>query len=97
MQVDSNRIIQEVLLRLPKLENGDAILLQPYKKDRSVYVVRGKSSYQIIERGFIRKEYSVEAQKIRRTLKRVCKKEFPRSKKIWLYFRTAEDVEGLLE
>lgn len=97
MQIDSNRIIQEVLLRLQKLKDGEAILLQPYKKDRSVYIVLSNSCYRIIERGFIRKESRVEVQKIRKSLKSVCKKEFPRSRKIWLYFRTSEDVKRLLE
>ncbi len=96
MQIDTNRILREALLRLSKLENGEAILLQPYKKDRSVYIIKCSNSYKIIERGFIRKEFSVEMQKIRKSLKIVCRKEFPRSNKIWLYIYSVDDVERVM-
>lgn len=97
MQVDKGRILQETLARLSRLEEGEGLLLQPYKKDRSVYVIRRKNMYQVLERGFARKEFAVETRKIKKLLKTLCKKEFPRSNKVWLNFCTAEDVVSFVD
>ena len=92
MQVDGGRIVQETLARLSKVEDGEVLLLQPYKKDRSVYVMRQTGMYLLVELGFARREYEVEPKKLKKRLKTVCKKEFPRSKKIWLTYCLTEEV-----
>ncbi len=97
MQIDKGRIVQEIVARLSKLKDGEGLLLQPYKKDRSVYVIRRGSCCRVLERGFVRKECVLEMNKVRKLLKTVCKREFPRSNKIWLKLCAAEEVESLLE
>jgi hypothetical protein len=47
----------------------------------------------VIERGFEVKEFVVEAGKIRKVLKRLLRKEFPRSNKIWLKLYSSEEIE----
>ncbi len=95
MQVDSGRIIQETLARLSKLNDGEGLLLQPYKKDRSVLVIQSAYTCWVIERGFVRKEYEVEMKKIRKLLKKVFKNEFQRSNKVWLKQCSTEEVKKL--
>jgi hypothetical protein len=97
MQVDNGRVLQETLARLSRLGEGEGLLLQPYKKDRSVYVIRRKDMYQVLERGFAQKEFAVATGKIKKILKTLCKKEFPRSNKVWLNFCTAEEVDSFAE
>jgi hypothetical protein len=97
MQVDKGRILQETLTRLSRLGEGEGLLLQPYKKDRSIYVVRRKNMVQVFEQGFVRKEFMVETGKVKKLLKTLCKKEFPRSNKVWLNVCTAEEVSHFAE
>ncbi len=84
MQVDKGRVLQEIMQRLKKIKNGEGILLQPYKKDRSVWVVMQGDSYSVHERGFVQKDLIVEKKKIKKLIKTVCRREFPRSNKVWL-------------
>lgn len=93
MQVDKNRLVHETLARLSRLEEGEGLLLQPFKKDRLVCVIRRHESYQVVERGFGRNDFVVEMRKIRKLLKTLCRKEFPRSHKVWLTRCTVEEVQ----
>lgn len=97
MQIDRGRVLQESVARLSRLEEGEGLVLQPYKKDRSLCVIRRKDMYQVLERGFARKEFVVEIQKIRKLLKTLCKKEFPRSNRLWLNIYTVEEVIRFVE
>jgi len=92
MQVDKGRLIQEAVARLSKLADGEGLLLQPYKKDRSVYVMRRGNTYFVVERGFARKEFTVDKKKIKKLLKTLCRKEFPRSNRVWLNYMSQKDT-----
>ncbi len=93
MQVDKGRLLHETMSRLSKLQSGEAVLLQPYKKDRSVCViVLANKTFKILEQGFGQNEFLVDAKKIRKFLKIVCKREFPRSNKVWLRILRPEEV-----
>ncbi len=93
MQFSKGRILQETLARLPGLREGEAVLLQPFKKDRSVCIILRDNMYQVLERGFDVREFEVEARKIRKVLKNLCRKEFPRSNKIWLKLLGVDEVD----
>lgn len=97
MQIDKGRILHETLRFLTKLEAGEGIVLQPYKKDRSLYLVPDGVTIRIIERGFVRNDYVVEASKLKKALKVVVRREFPRSNKVWLLRLPCEDVAHLLK
>jgi len=51
--------------------------------------------HQVFERGFDIEGGTVETGKIRNVLKRLCRRVFPRSNKIWLKFCQAEEVDIL--
>ncbi len=97
MQVAKGRIITETLGRILKLRTGEGLLLQPYKKDRSVYVIRRETLFQVVEYGFRRKEYHVEEAKLGKLLKKVCRNEFPRSNRVWLNLCSVEDMEDIVK
>jgi len=65
MQVDKRRILHETLARLVKLTSGEGLLLQPFKKDRSVYLVLQAGAIRIVEKGFAKKDYVVEEKKLK--------------------------------
>lgn len=94
MQVDKGRLLHETLLRLHKLKSGEAVLLQPYKKDRVVCIVLSGEQFHIIEQGFEQNEFTVNGNRLRKLLKTLCKREFPRSKKLWLTILTREEAAG---
>lgn len=97
MQVDKGRLLHTVLARLSRLEEGEGVLLQPFKKDRSVCVIRRGETFQVLERGFSRKEFVVEREKIKKLLKTLCRKEFPRSNKIWLNLLGKKEADAFVE
>ncbi len=88
MQVDKGRVLHEIMQRLKKIKNREGVLLQPYKKDRSICVVKQKNCYFVHERGFFHHDVVVEEKKIKKILKVMCRRECPRSNKIWLTMLT---------
>ncbi len=92
MQVDKARILHESLARLAKLVHGEGLLLQPFKKDRAICLVALDGAVRILERGFVENDYVVDAKKIRKELKVLCRREFPRSNKVWLKRLSPEEV-----
>ncbi len=96
MQFNKGRILQETLARLSKLREGEGVLLQPYKKDRSLCIVLRENMYQVIERGFDDKVFLVKAVRIRKVLKSLCRKEFPRSNKIWMKVCSREEIDNFV-
>jgi hypothetical protein len=95
MQVDKGRLLHETLTRLDRLAEGEGLLLQPFKKDRAIVVILQKGMYQVLERGFVKESFIVETKKVRKLLKTLCRKEFPRSNKVWLTLHTSEEINKL--
>ena len=84
--LDIAAVIPIVLRRLKKLATGHYLDLQTYKKDRSVLIVKqGEDDFLLIENGFQREEFRADATKLKKLLKTLLKKEFPRSNKVRLY------------
>lgn len=78
--------MEAVLERLKKLPLGHAIDLRTYKRDRSVIFKRVDDDlFLVIQNGFGQARYTEPFKKLRKLLKLLLKKEFPRSTKIRLY------------
>ncbi len=92
MQVDKGRILHETLACLQGLEPDQGLLLQPFKKDRSVCISFLDGAVAVVEKGFVEKEYLVGKKKIKKLLKGICKREFPRSNKIWLQQLSSQEL-----
>ncbi len=92
MQVDKSRILHETLRCMVKLTAGEGLLLQPFKKDRAVCLVALGEGVRILEKGYMEKDYVVEQKKIKKELKILCRREFPRSNKLWLRQIGSQDI-----
>ncbi len=91
--LDISAAIPNILQRLEKIPVGHCLDLRTFKRNRSVIIVkREKEYFEIIENGFYQDRFQVEKDKLKKTLKNLLKKEFPRSNKIRVY-----KLEGLNE
>ncbi len=81
--LDRTTAVQEVLRRLQKMDSGDSLELLTWKKDRSLLFIRPNiDTILVYERGFVEQEHRVVFSKIKKLLKTLLKREFPRSHKI---------------
>lgn len=83
--VDKTTALQIVLRRLQKMQDGERLTLLTWKKDRSVCLTpRGNGDIEVYESGFVEQTTIVPLSKLRKLLKTLLKREFPRSHKIRL-------------
>jgi len=84
--IDKATALQTVLRKLKKLPMEHAIDLRTYKRNRSVVIKRiGEDEFDVVENGFFEERFLVSHAKMKKLLKILLKKEFPRSTKIRLY------------
>lgn len=84
--IDKDTAIPTIMNRLKKLPVGHAIDLRTYKRNRSVVIARiGEDEYDVVENGFHEERFRVSLDKMKKLLKLLLKKEFPRSTKMRLY------------
>jgi len=79
-------MIDTVCERLKKLPLGHYIDLKTYKRNRTVIIVKvDEKKLLVIEDGYFKDRFLIKSDKLKKLLKILLKKEFPRSKKIRLY------------
>ncbi len=84
--IDKTKIIDTVTERLKNLPIDHYLDLRTYKRNRSVMIVkRNGDELDVIQNGYEFKKYNVKAEKLKKLLKTLLKKEFPRSNKVRLY------------
>ena len=84
--IDKTKIIDTVWERLEKLPPGHYLDLKTYKRNRTVVIVKiDEKKLLVIEDGYFKDRFLVTPGKLKKLLKTLLKKEFPRSKKIRLY------------
>jgi hypothetical protein len=84
--IDKTKIIDSVCERLKKLPVSHCLDLRTYKRNRSVMIAKlAEDDLLIIEDGYFKERFRVKPDKLKKALKTVVKKEFPRSRKIRLY------------
>jgi len=84
--IDKAKIIDTVCERLRKLPLGHFLDLQTYKRNRSLLIARmDEEELLVIENGYFKERFRVRPEKLKKLLKTLLKKEFPRSQKIRLY------------
>ena len=84
--IDKTKIIDAVCERLEKLPIGHYLDLKTYKRNRTVIIVnKDEKKLLVIEDGYFKGKFKIESDKLKKLLKTLLKKEFPRSKKIRLY------------
>lgn len=84
--LDKTTAIPNIISKLDKLPDGHCIDLRTYKRNRSIVIVkRNQSQFYIIENGYETHRFAVTQESIKKTLKKLLKKEFSRSNKIRVY------------
>jgi hypothetical protein len=84
--IDKTRIIDAVWERLKKLPVSHCLDLRTYKRNRSVMIAKlAEDDLLIIEDGYFKERFRIKPDKLKKVLKTLMKKEFPRSRKVRLY------------
>ena len=84
--IDKTKIIDTVSQRLEKLPLGHYLDLKTFKRNRTVIIVKmDEKKLLVIEDGYFKNRFSIPPDKLKKLLKTLLKREFPRSKKIRLY------------
>ncbi len=84
--IDKVTAIQTVLQKVKDLPLGHCLDLRTYKRNRSVVIKKiGLDEILVVENGFEQGRITTTFGKLRKVLKLMLKKEFPRSTKIRLY------------
>lgn len=85
--IDKAGAIPTILTKLKKMDVGHGIDLRTFKRDRSVVIVRRTEAlFTVNEDGFHTEQFETDIKGMRKLLKTLLKREFPRSNKI----RTSE-------
>ena len=85
--LDKASLIPNILAKLDKLPCGEAIDLRTYKRNRSILIVKKTvDTYMIVENGFYQDRMRIPSSKLKKTLKTLVKREFPRSNKVRVYY-----------
>lgn len=84
--IDKTKIIDTVTTRLESLPTGHYLDMRTYKRNRSVLIIKLENDrLRVIQDGFDKQRYLITADKLKKLLKTLLKKEFPRSNKVRLY------------
>lgn len=84
--IDKANAISVVTSRAAKLTIGTGMDLRTYKRDRSVTITCvAEDVYEVMEDGFEKNRFEVDGKGLKKILKTLMKREFPRSNKIRVY------------
>ena len=81
--IDISSAITTVMQRMKKATPGNGLRMLTYKRDRHVTIIRTDAGmYKIAQHGFENREFEVMEKELKKTLKSLLRKEFPRSRKV---------------
>jgi len=84
--IDKTKIIDTVCERLKNLPLGHYLDLKTYKRNRSIIIAKiDEEDLLVIENGYFKERFRIKPEKLKKLLKTLVGKEFPRSRKIRLY------------
>ncbi len=87
--IDKAGAIPTILTKLKKLPVGHGLDLRTFKRDRSVVILRmADDEYTVKGNGFQQETFATDLKGMRKLLKTLLKREFPRSNKIRVYETT---------
>ncbi len=81
-----DNFISDAIKKLKKMEDGNCLDIRTYKRDRSILIEKIGNKYNIYENGFEKQVFkSVEEVELKKILKIIQRKEFPRSSMVRFY------------
>lgn len=91
--INKDSFIADTLKRLEKLEVGKCLDIRTFKKDRKVVIEKLAVNYNVYEEGFEKQSFmNLEVQDMKKLLKTLEKREFPRSNKLRVYVVDAKEA-----
>ncbi|MGE4423715.1 MAG: hypothetical protein AB7D39_15580 [Pseudodesulfovibrio sp.] len=89
--IDLGAALPTALSRLRKLPDGAVLELLTFKRDRGVAVRKVGAGFEVREFGYLDETSTEDAAGLRKRLKAILKREFPRSNKVHVRERRAAD------
>lgn len=94
--IDKDVVEKTLIERIDELEVGHCIDMRTYKRNRSVLFVKlSEDGVLVLENGFEEGEFRVRKEALPKLLRKILKREFPRSRKVRLYALGEYDPEKL--
>ena len=91
--INKDSFIADNLKRLEKLEVGKCLDIRTFKKDRKVVIEKLAVNYNVYEEGFEKQSFmNLEVQDMKKLLKTLERREFPRSNKLRVYVVDAKEA-----
>lgn len=91
--INKDSFIADTLKRLEKLEVGKCLDICTFKKDRKVVIEKLAVNYNVYEEGFEKQSFmNLEVQDMKKLLKTLERREFPRSNKLRVYVVDAKEA-----
>lgn len=90
--IDRAAAIPAILTKVKKLSIGEGVDLRTFKRDRSVVIRKtADNSYVIHEDGFEKNRFESDCKGLKKLVKMLLKREFPRSNKVRVYQLSREE------
>lgn len=84
--IDMANALPTILTRSKKLAVGEGLDLRTFKRDRSIVIMRTESdTYSVVEDGFHHEQFQTSHKGLKKIMKTLLKREFPRSNKVRIY------------
>lgn len=91
--INKDSFIADTLKRLEKLEVGKCLDIRTFKKDRKVVIEKLAVNYNVYEEGVEKQSFmNLEVQDMKKLLKTLERREFPRSNKLRVYVVDAKEA-----
>lgn len=91
--INKDSFIADTLKSLEKLEVGKCLDIRTFKKDRKVVIEKLAVNYNVYEEGFEKQSFmNLEVQDMKKLLKTLERREFPRSNKLRVYVVDAKEA-----
>lgn len=92
--IESDHFVENTLRAMKKLDYGDQVIVQCFKKDRQIRVEKQTDTFTVHQEGFEKRSYEgMGTDQVKKLLKTLQRKEFPRSNKLW--FKVEKNIEQL--
>lgn len=86
--INKDAFLDIALEKALKLDQGQSLEIYPFKRDRKVAITKVANGYLVYEKGFLEEDHGLIApEKLKKCLKTIGKREFPRSHKLHLKIR----------
>lgn len=93
--INIDNIIHDILRLLKNTDINAGIEIMSYKRNRAISITRcNDKNFLVIENGYVHEENTISKDQLGKHLKKLVKREFPRSRKVRIFkFTNPEQVK----